>query len=90
MAKGSDNSIRQGSKDVLYPVPIARPLPNPPELIDKSVEPKQSINSTPNMDFEETSPHQEGIILEKYINPDQSYFERPQELRDLVNTTKLV
>ena len=25
-----------------------------------------------------------------YINPDQSYFERPQELIDLVNTTKLV
>ena len=25
-----------------------------------------------------------------YINLDQSYFERPQELVDLVNTTKLV
>ena len=25
-----------------------------------------------------------------YINPDQTYFERPQELIDLVNTTKLV
>ena len=25
-----------------------------------------------------------------YINSDQSYFERPQELIDLVNTTKLV
>ena len=33
------------------------------ELIDKSVEPKQSVNSTPNADFEENSPHQEGIIL---------------------------
>ena len=28
--------------------------------------------------------------METYINPDQSYFERPQELIDLVNTTKLV
>ena len=28
--------------------------------------------------------------MEAYINPDQTYFERPQELIDLVNTTKLV
>ena len=90
MTKSSDNSIRQGNKCVLYPEPIARPLSKPPELIDKSVEPKQSINSTPNIDFEENSPHQEGIILEIYVNVDQSYFERPQELIDLVNTTKLV
>ena len=63
---------------------------NPLELMNKSVEPKQSVNSTPNVDFEENSPHQEGIISETYINTDQSYFERPQELIDLVNTTKLV
>ena len=60
------------------------------ELIDKLVEPKQSIKSTPNINFEENSIHQEGIILEMYINQDQSYFERTQELMDLVNTTKLV
>ena len=90
VTKSSDNSIRQGNKDVLYPEPIARPLPKPLELIDKSVEPKQSINSTPNTDFEENSPHQEGIILEMYINPDQFYFERPQEPNNLVNITKLV
>ena len=28
--------------------------------------------------------------METYINLDQTYFERPQELKDLVNTTKLV
>ena len=67
-----------------------RPLPKPPELVDKTVEPNQSTKSNPNLDFEENSPHQEGIILEMYINPDQTYFERPQELIDLVNTTKLV
>ena len=66
------------------------PLPKPPELIDKIAEPKQSIGSTPNMDFEENSPHQEGIISETYINLDQSYFEKPQELTDLVDTSKLV
>ena len=83
MTKSSDKVIE-------YPELIARPLPKPPELIDKSVEPKQNINSTPNVDFEENSPHQEGIILETYRNPDQSYFDETQELIDLVNTTKLV
>ena len=89
VAKGSDSSVQQGSKDVLYPEPIVRPMPKPPELIDKT-EPKQSTKSNPNLDFEENSPHQEGIILETYINLDQTYFERPQELIDLVKTTKLV
>ena len=28
--------------------------------------------------------------METYINPDQTYFERPQELIDLVSTSKLV
>ena len=90
VTKTSDNSIRQGNRGILYPDPIARPMPKPPELIDKGTEPKQSVGSTPNIDFEENSPHQEGIILETYINPDQSYFERPHELIDLVDTSKLV
>ena len=74
---------------MLYPEPIIRPLPKPPELIDKT-QSEQSAKLDPNVDFEENSPHQEGITLETYINPDQTYFERPQELTDLVNTTKLV
>ena len=51
---------------------------------------KQSSRLDPNVDFEENSPHQEGIISETYINLDQTYFERPQELTELVNSTKLV
>ena len=78
MTKDSDSSVWHGSKDVLYLEPIVRPLPKPPGLIDKTVEPKQSTKSNPNLDFEENSPHQEGIILETYINPDQTYFERTQ------------
>ena len=88
--KTPDNPIRQGNRGILYPVPIVRPLPKPLELIDKRTEAKQGVGSTPNIDFEENSPHQEGIFLETYINPDQSYFERPQELIDLVDTSKLV
>ena len=42
------------------------------------------------MDFEENSPHQQGIITETYVTPDQSYLEQPQELTKLVNTSKVV
>ena len=89
VAKGSDSSAWQGSKDVLYQEPIVRSLPKPQELIDKA-ETKQSTKLDPNVDFEENSPHQEGIISETDINPDQTYFERPLELADLVNATKWV
>ena len=44
----------------------------------------------PNVDFEENSPDQEGIITETYISPDQSYIEQHQELTNLVNTSKIV
>ena len=43
-----------------------------------------------NLDFEENSPHQEGIITEMYESPDRSYLEQPQELTDLVDSTKLI
>ena len=56
VTKTPDNSIRQGNRGMLYPDPIARPSPKPPELIDKRAEPKQSIGSTPNIDFEEIHP----------------------------------
>ena len=42
------------------------------------------------MDFKENSPHQEGIITETYVAPDQSYLEQLQELKKLVNTSKVV
>ena len=90
VTKTPDNSISSGNRGMLYPDPIARPSPKPLELIDKRAEPKQSIGSSPNIHFEENSPHQEGIISETYINLDQSYFEKPQELIDLVDTSKLV
>ena len=44
----------------------------------------------PNIDFEENSPHQEGVISETYESPDKSYIGEPHELADLVDTSKLV
>ena len=41
-------------------------------------------------EFEENSPHQEGIISETYERPDKTYIQKPTELKDLVDTTRLV
>ena len=43
-----------------------------------------------NVDIEENSPFQEGIISEIYERPDTSYLQEPQELIDLIDTTKLI
>ena len=48
------------------------------------------INPELNIDFEENSPFQEGIISETYQRPDKSFFSRAQELENLNNTGMLV
>ena len=70
--------------------PSARPLPKPPDTVSKVATPSPNLVLNPNADFEENSPHQEGIITETYISPDQLYIEQPQELTKLVNTSKVV
>ena len=62
--------------------------PKPPNAEDATSSP--NLGQDPNVDFEENSPHQEGIITEMYVAPDQSYLEQPQELTKLVNTSKEV
>ena len=42
------------------------------------------------IEFEENSPHQEGIISETYERPDRSHIQEPTELKDLIDTTKLI
>ena len=43
-----------------------------------------------NINFEENSPYQEGIISKMYERLDQSYCKEPSKLEDLIDTTKLV
>ena len=43
-----------------------------------------------NMDFEENSPYQGGVISEVYQRPDRSYLQESQELDSLISTGKLV
>ena len=42
------------------------------------------------VEIEENSPFQEGIISEIYERPDNSYVQEPQELKDLIDSTKLI
>ena len=51
-----------------------RPTPRPPDPVRSKV----NAEIGPNLDFEENSPHQEGIITEMFESPDKSYLEQPQ------------
>ena len=76
---------------VLPPIvmpPSVRLPPKPPNIGKATTGPELGLD--PYMDIEENSPHQEGIITETYIAPDQSYLEQPQELIELGNTSKVV
>ena len=46
----------------------------------------ENINPGINLDFEENSPFQEGIISETFQRLDKSFFQEPNELNDLINT----
>ena len=72
------NLTNPGVNQNTYSQPVMRPPPRPPDLVNKKNH-RTDTGIDPNLDFEETSPHQEGIITEMYISPDQSYIEQPQE-----------
>ena len=52
----------------------------------------ESTNIDPeiNIDFEENSQFQEGIILETYQRPDKIFLQEPKELAGLINTSNFV
>ena len=68
--------------------PNVRLPPKQPNVDNATTSP--NLVPEPNIDFEENSPHQEGIITETYVAPDQSYLEQTQELIKVVNTSKKV
>ena len=58
-----------------YPDHIYRPPSRPPEnLRPNSPESKPDERPKIDVEFEENSPHQEGIISEFYQRPNKSYF----------------
>ena len=76
---------------VLPPIvvpPSVRLPPKPPNVDKATTGPDLGLDQ--NMDIEENSPRQEGFITKTYVAPDWSYLEQPQELIELVNTSKVV
>ena len=76
----------------LYHDPYTRPPPRPPDVIDPidSWKDLSDNDLDRKVDIEENFPVQEGIISEIYERLDSSYIQEPQELKDLIDTTKLI
>ena len=75
-----------------YYDPYARPPPKPPDIIDPLDSQKDLLENDLDrkVEIEENSPFQEGIISEIYERPDTSCMQEPQELKDLIDTTKVI
>ena len=70
----------------------ARPPPRSPDVTNSIDSQKDLMDNEldRNVDIEENSPFQEGIISETYERPDTSHVQEPYELKDLIHTTKLI
>ena len=75
-----------------YHDPYARPPPKPPDISDPLDSQKDLLDNDLDrkVEIEENLPFQEGIISEIYERPDHFYVQEPQELTDLIDTTKLI
>ena len=75
-----------------YHDPYIRPPPKPPDISNPLDSWKDLLDNylDRKVEIEENLPFQEGIISEIYERPDISYIQEPQELKDLIDTTKLI
>ena len=70
------------------PKPVEIPIHLiPRKTLDLDIE---SLEQDVNIDFEENSSHQEGVISEIYQRPGNSYFQELPEMQGIVDTGKLV
>ena len=69
-----------------------RPPPRPPDetAVKDSKKDLQDSDTDRKIDSEENSPYQEGIISETYERPDKSFIQKPPDLKDLIDTSKLI
>ena len=79
-----------------HPVPVYRPLTKPikqdvsnPHSSESSTG-TEHINPNINLDFEENSPFQEGVMSKTFQRLDKSFFQEPKELGDLMNKGNLI
>ena len=75
-----------------YHEPFLKPLPRSPDetTVKDSRKDLQDSDTDRKIEFEENSPHQEGIISETYERAGESFIQEPPELKDLINTSKLI
>ena len=82
------NNDKPFSPDVLlHPDPISTSLPKH-QNIDKLFPTNQDTGI--NLDIEENSPFQEGIISETIQRPDKMYYQNPKRLEDIIDTGNLI
>ena len=78
-------------KDIpFYPDTTYRPLTKPVRTPMPGGLQSTNIDPEINIDFEENSLFQEGIISEMYQRPNKTFFQEPKELTGLINTGNLV
>ena len=66
---------------LLHPDPLLKPSP-----IQQNTDKINQINQNAgiNLDIEENSPFQEGVISETIQRPDKSFFQNPKKLEDFI------
>ena len=73
-------------QDLIYRLP-----PKTTEnLQSPGIESKADASPRIDLEFEENSSYQEGILSETYQRPDKSYLQEPKEWENVVNTDRLV
>ena len=71
----------------MHPDPLHKPLPKQ-QNVDKVIPINQ--NTSINLDIEENSPFQEGIISKTIQRPDKTFFQNPKRLEDIIDTDNLI
>ena len=66
------------------------PLHPDPLLKPSTLQDTNKVSPKINLDLEENSPFQEGIISETFQRPDKSFFQNPKELEDLIDKENLI
>ena len=72
---------------LLHPDPLHKPLPKQ-QNVDIVIPIDQ--NTSINLDIEENSPFQEGIISKTIQRPDRTFFQNPKRLEDIIDMGNLI
>ena len=82
------NNDKSFSPDILlHPDPLCAPLPKQ-QNVDKLFTTKQDASI--NLDIEENSPFQEGVMSETIQRPDKMFFQNPKKLEDIIDMGNLI